>query len=420
MKKLLGIVVLGLLWCNVGFAYLTIESAKKMGLNYETSLKEDVGEANQLYNIMAIDWKKYMFATYLSDILNYCSSFSAKSPIGIVQNADCMYKEDVRIIREHNFDSKLQMELLYSAYQTYRGIATVAAYEARYNVSTQSQSEQILFNAFSNMQKVWNNSKLQQWYLFHRYNEKEVNKYLAEKNEDSGPKGLDINDDEIISASSGSGFFVSKEGHIVTNFHVIDNCNVVKVNFKGKEIDAEIFAIDKMNDLAIIQANINPLNVFSVSNKDVTLLQDVIVAGYPLGKNVSNAIKMHKGSITALAGYENNYSNFQTDATINQGNSGGPIIDKYGNVVGVAVATWVEEGVQGIHFGIKSSVLKTFANAKELNFSSPNNREIPKEKLGKLISEATIYLECWMTGAKIKKMIAEADSKKAFFSKFKQ
>ena len=129
---------------------------------------------------------------------------------------------------------------------------------------------------------------------------------------------------------------------------------------------------------------------------------------------------MHPGSVTAIAGFGDNYSNFQTNATINQGNSGGPIIDKKGNVVGIAVATWVEEGVQGIHFGIKSSVLRTFANAKELNFASPNNREISKEKLGELISEATTYLECWMTGAKIKKMIAEADNKKALYSKFKQ
>ncbi len=254
--------------------------------------------------------------------------------------------------------------------------------------------------------------------IFIKVAEKENLDFNIEK--DSEPEGLDIDDKEVLAASSGSGFFVSKEGHIITNFHVIENCDSIKVNFKGKEIEAEIFAIDKMNDLAIVQTNINPLNVFPVSNKDVVLLQDVIVAGYPLGKYLSSAIKMHKGSITALAGYEDNYSNFQTDATINQGNSGGPIIDKYGNVVGVAVATWVEEGVQGIHFGIKSSVLITFANAKELNFLPPNRREIPKEKLGELISEATTYLECWMTGAKIKKMIAEADSKKAFFSKFKQ
>ena len=245
--------------------------------------------------------------------------------------------------------------------------------------------------------------------------------YLNDENKKNNIENFpDIDDDEIISASSGSGFFVSKEGHIITNFHVIENCDSIKINFKGKEVVSEIFAIDKINDLAIVQANIKPLKIFSVSNKDVTLLQDVIVAGYPLGKYLSSAIKMHKGSVTALTGYEDNYSNFQTDATINQGNSGGPIIDKKGNVVGIAVATWVEEGVQGIHFGIKSSVLRTFANAKELNFLPPNRREIPKEKLGELISEATTYLECWMTGAKIKKMIAEANNKKAFYSKFKQ
>ena len=258
-------------------------------------------------------------------------------------------------------------------------------------------------------------------YYYYRYKAKcsGTRELIAALNEEipSGPK---IDDNEIIAASSGSGFFVSKEGHIVTNFHVIENCKIAKVHYKGKEIEAEIFAVDKTNDLAILQTNINPFKIFPVSNKDVTLLQDVIVAGYPLGKNVSSAIKIHPGSVTALAGFGDNYSNFQTDATINQGNSGGPIIDKYGNVVGIAVATWVEEGVQGIHFGIKSSVLITFANAKELNFSVSNYRKISKEKLGKLISEATTYLECWMTGAKIKKMIAEADSKKAFFSKFKQ
>ena len=76
------------------------------------------------------------------------------------------------------------------------------------------------------------------------------------------------------------------------------------------------------------------------------MLEDVIVAGYPLGKKVSSAIKTHKGVVTSLAGAGDNYSNFQTDATINQGNSGGPIMNQKGNIVGIAVATWVEEGVQ--------------------------------------------------------------------------
>ena len=88
-------------------------------------------------------------------------------------------------------------------------------------------------------------------------------------------------------------------------------------------------------------------------------------------------------------------------------------------VVGIAVATWVEEGVQGVHFGIKSSTLKTFASANGLRFLPPNNRDLSNKELGQLITSGTVYLECHMTIAKIKKMIAEANNRKAFFSEYR-
>ena len=226
-------------------------------------------------------------------------------------------------------------------------------------------------------------------------------------------------DNKVVPAGSGSGFFVSRNGHIITNYHVIEGCDLTKVSFKGNQVEAKILAVDKMNDIAILKSNIKPNNVFPISNEDVSLLEDVVVAGYPLGKQVSSAIKTHKGVVTALAGAGDNYSNFQTDATINAGNSGGPIMNQKGNIVGIAVQTWVEEGVQGIHFGIKSSTLKTFASSNNLTFIQPNNRELSNKDLGKLITEATVYLECHMTIAKIKKMIAQADNRKAFFSEYK-
>ena len=228
-------------------------------------------------------------------------------------------------------------------------------------------------------------------------------------------------DNKIVAAASGTGFFVSRSGHIISNHHVIEGCDTTKLTFKGKEVVADVLAVDKMNDLAILKANLIPSKVYPVATEDAGLLEDIIIAGYPLGKKVSAAIKTSKGSVTALAGYGDNYSEFQTDAALNQGNSGGPIMNQKGNVIGVAVANYGKKvGVESFNFGIKSSTLKTFASANGLTFLPPNNRDLSNKDLGELITDGTVYLECFMTVAKIKRMIAkEANNRKAFFSEFK-
>ena len=222
-------------------------------------------------------------------------------------------------------------------------------------------------------------------------------------------------DNEIIAAASGSGFFVSKKGHIISNHHVIDGCDVTKLNYNGREIIADVLASDKKNDLAILKANVSPTRVYPVSKEDAPLLEEVIIAGYPLGKKVSASIKTSKGSITSLSGYGDNFSEFQTDAALNQGNSGGPIINQSGNVIGVAVANYGKKaGVESFNFGIKSSTLNTFAKSNNLNFLPPNSKELSNKELGNLIIGATVYLECHMTVAKIKRLLAEEESRKAF------
>jgi serine protease Do len=174
-----------------------------------------------------------------------------------------------------------------------------------------------------------------------------------------------------------------------------------------------------MNDLAILKADLVPNKVYPVATEDAGLLDDIIVAGYPLGKKISAAIKTSKGSVTALAGLGDNYSEFQTDAALNKGNSGGPIMDQKGNVIGVAVAAYGKKtGVESFNFGIKSSTLKTFASANALTFLPPNNRELSNKDLRKLITDGTVYLECHMTVAKANRMETEANNRKAFFSDY--
>ena len=253
-----------------------------------------------------------------------------------------------------------------------------------------------------------------------RYAFDQNSKYLAElKKEKDG--GLNIKDDELVSASSGTGFFISKNGDLVTNYHVIEGCKDIKVFYKSNAYIANTLAIDKINDLAILKIDQRVNQYYVVSDKDPELLQNVIVAGFPLGKNVSESIKTSKGSITALAGYGDNYSEFQTDAALNSGNSGGPIMNDKGEVVGVAVAVFGKEaGVESFNFGIKNSTLRTFAKANKIELETPSMLSFFSTDLKTLVSEGTTYIECWMTGAALKAMLKQKDSRKAFFTQYKK
>ena len=77
---------------------------------------------------------------------------------------------------------------------------------------------------------------------------------------------------------------------MITNYHVIKGCDINKLTFKGSQTEVKVLAVDKVNDIAILKSNTKPDVIFPVSNEDVSLLEDVIVAGYPLGKKVSSAI----------------------------------------------------------------------------------------------------------------------------------
>ena len=246
----------------------------------------------------------------------------------------------------------------------------------------------------------------------------EEKKKLAEKKK-SEEEERELNE-TLYPVASGSGFFVSSDGLVITNYHVIEACDSIDAFVDGRSYKVYPIAQDKFNDLAILKSDMQPKAYYGVVREDATLLEDVIVAGFPLGKKVSTSIKTTKGSITSLAGYNDNYSQFQTDAALNQGNSGGPIVNEKGDVVGVAVAVFgKEEGIESFNFGIKSSTLRSFASSNNLILKDPTNEVLSKKELGKLIIDATIYIECSMTLAKLEQLIeAEEISNKALFKKF--
>ena len=221
---------------------------------------------------------------------------------------------------------------------------------------------------------------------------------------------------ELMPAASGSGFYITDTGHILTNEHVIEGCKKITLNNEGKETPAFLLASDSKNDLALLKANVSSEDFYKLSPQDAKLLDNVIIAGYPLGKRVSSAVKTSKGSITSLAGYGDDYSNFQTDAALNQGNSGGPIIDESGGVIGVAVANYGKKaGIESFNFGIKSSVVKAFIEANNISYLSSSRKQLSNVQLRELIINGTIYLECWLSEDDINNMMSQSDNRKAFY-----
>jgi S1-C subfamily serine protease len=234
---------------------------------------------------------------------------------------------------------------------------------------------------------------------------------------------VDLN--KTYKVASGTGFYVSNTGHLITNDHVVDGCKDIKVQSNGVDIDTVLLATDPKNDLALLKANHTPSIYFSISDKDPEELQDVIVAGYPFGDDISSSIKFTQGIVSSLAGIGNDYSQFQIDAALQPGNSGGPIVDIYGNILGVAVAKldfqkiMDDYGVvaENTNFGIKASAVRNLMFGNSVKVKSPKSETITTSELVKSIKAGTVHLTCWMTVAQIDALIKE-ESGKVLFNKF--
>ncbi|PQA87257.1 Do family serine endopeptidase [Hyphococcus luteus] len=161
--------------------------------------------------------------------------------------------------------------------------------------------------------------------------------------------------------AQGSGFFIDKEGHIVTNNHVVEDADIVKVRLaNGDEVDAEVVGTDPLTDLAVLKVKPREEQAFVEFADDVNLrVGDWVVAvGNPFGLGGT----VTSGIVSAIGGQNraNQYVDFlQIDAPINRGNSGGPTFDLKGRVVGVNTAIFSPNGGSvGIGFAIPARVAK--------------------------------------------------------------
>ena len=205
--------------------------------------------------------------------------------------------------------------------------------------------------------------------------------------------------------SMGTGFVINTNAHIVTNHHVISDCKRIEIINSKINSRAKVLFSDEINDLAVIKSN-SPVNSYAFlrGGRGIRAGEDITTVGYPLGTILGESVKVTTGNISALTGFDNDTTIMQITAPIQLGNSGGPVLDMSGNVVGIVSSKINELGVakttglflQNINFAIKSHTLQIFLDAHQIDYKMKNSdTKLETADIAEAAQEYTIRVTCY-------------------------
>lgn len=242
----------------------------------------------------------------------------------------------------------------------------------------------------------------------------------------------------------GTGFAL-KEGYVVTNYHVVDGATHVYIKGVGgdfsQEYAATVIEVDKENDLAIVKIDDSKFTGFgnipySIQTAAAEIGEDIFVLGYPMTDVMGEEIKLTTGVINSCSGYKGDDSSYQISAPTQPGNSGGPLFNKKGEVIGVVNAKLF--GAENAGYAIKSQYLSKYLDTpSESDFSfiswvksikndirhfftkrSLSNQSLVEQV--KMIKNHVFIVKCCLKPKLYKIEYTTTDGKKANTSKCKQ
>jgi len=198
---------------------------------------------------------------------------------------------------------------------------------------------------------------------------------------------------------TGSGFYISEVGGVVTNYHVIGGCSKVTVNGASAKIQFS----DKANDLALLLGPPST-NVAPLANEKLRLGETVIAIGYPLAGLLGTRRQATSGDISALTGPGDDSRFLQISAPVNPGSSGGPLLDTRGRVVGIVssklnvieIARTTGSLPENVNFAIKATVLRAFLDSNDVDYEV--KKEGRRKAIVDLVEEAkgyTVLISCY-------------------------
>jgi len=199
--------------------------------------------------------------------------------------------------------------------------------------------------------------------------------------------------------STGSGFRVAP-GKYVTNFHVIDGCRRLAISDAG---EAQVQSADAINDFALLVAASKSSTTATVRVGTIRVGEAVLVAGFPL-RGLLSGFNVTAGTVSSLSGLRGDSRFVQITAPVQPGNSGAPLIDASGNVMGVVeskldavkVAQLTGDIPQNVNFAITANVLQGFLQANSVDFKSARlGRTRPTTELASRAREYAVLVSCW-------------------------
>ena len=207
---------------------------------------------------------------------------------------------------------------------------------------------------------------------------------------------------------SGSGFALNN-GYICTNYHVVDGAKSIEI--RGVQGDfttsysAKVIASDKFNDLAILKIDDADFKGFgTIPYKVKTSMADVgeeiFVLGYPLTTTMGDEIKLTTGVVSSRTGYQGDVSLYQISAPIQPGNSGGPLFDSQGNLIGIVSAK--HTGAENVGYAIKASYLRNLMESSLSEYVLPTNNSVSSLPLTGKVQKVkcfVYFIECSSRGS---------------------
>ena len=216
------------------------------------------------------------------------------------------------------------------------------------------------------------------------------------------PEPTPIPEPDYRLVSTGTGFVVNKT-FVVTADHVLrknergDACDAISIVYRKDEYEAQGVDADPANDLGLIKLS-KPIESTAKLRGQPDLIQGEMAVnyGFPLMGELSTSAKVTGGSVNSLSGYNNNSSFLQYDAASQHGNSGGPVLDASGNVIGVVSSKLDDAETQLVNFATKSTILEGFLKANKVPFEKADLGE--KLELPDIAEKAetfTVLVGCW-------------------------